>query len=679
MKQSRLYLLHAFTTVFILIWSGGCGCSKQGGGIETVLIPYDHGDTSNQKIHTKVAGKPFNLDFSLTPANLSTSKIVIDLGWLGSFTINFGNNVITNGSINYYVYSNTNPKGVLSAVTYNSTPNQISFSNITGSSATQIFQNKTITINQADKDLQIALYANITTGCDAQGKNWSGNCRGKYVVTSKGCAPGSSCVSQICDKDHRTNCYTTSVTGDHFATRPNRFAIIKNGGGNINSVTSAAPLDLTFTAEDVGGIATDLYTSNTNLNIATIYYEDNDTKDSSGRMVGTSTIVTQPNFTNALATNAITQFDDVGKVTLHFEDRNWAAIDNGDGTPQNCSTTGGYLCGDLNATFIPASFTFDTITVKNANNGTFTYLSNDINNSSSMFAAMDITLSARNALGGVTKNYASGLWEKNMKITITNSTPNTPTLLTKDINSSVKLGFNNGSKTIAWNESNNSKQLRFNFTRTTNIQLNPLKVNIGELALNASATYPTGAVTGNATATNTATFLYARSHAPRQRFNTSNATDLIYFETYCYGTDANGNTCDKTLLPNSIASKYTDDPRWFVNTLHTPATGKIIGTPSQIGVATSKSTIGTITTTPAGITKVPITYTGTKYPYKATFEYNASSWLLYDRYSSTSSPATANRFEVEFVNSASSWAGSGENSASTASSGASKTNRRTMW
>ncbi len=652
MKRSRLYLLHAVTTAFILVWSGGCGCVPSAAQLQNAMNAYDTDSISNKKIKTKKVNSTFTLQFQFDPSQLDSD-------------------IVLNGSANYFL-ENTTSNFPLSGVTYD-TSNTLSFTNISKKSS-PITSNRDITSATANKTSIITFYSAINSDpvCDSVG--FWGWCFGNWIVNTASCIPGSTCPTTYCSNSSGTPCYATSNSKDTFAIRPNRFTIIKSDGGNINSVTSAANLDLNFTAEDISGATTSGYTTAPTLNITTTYYENNTTVDTTGNMVGTSTIAA-PNFTNGFASNASAQFDDVGKITLHFEDRNWAAVDNGDGTPQNCSANGAYICGDLNTTFIPASFTFDTITIKNAHNGVFTYLSNDINNSSDMFAAMDITMSARNALNGVTKNYSSGLWEEDMNITIANSTPNTPTLVTKDINSSIKLGFTNGTKTITWNESNNAKQLRFNFARTTNTPLNPIKVNLGELSLNATASYPTGAVTGNATATNTVTFLYARSHAPRQRFNTSNAVDLIYFETYCYGTDANGNTCHKTLLPNSIASKYTDDPRWFVNTLHTPI-GGVIGTLSQIG--TSKTTIGATTTT-GGITHLPITYKGTYYPYKVTFKDNASSWLIYDEYSSVASPATSNRFEVEFVNSASSWAGAGENSASTSSSGASKTNRRIMW
>ncbi len=641
MKQSRLYLVHALVTFSILIWGGGCGCGSSMPNLNGNFDAKDFGSPTNV-IKTKVAGQPFQLAFTIDTASLDS-------------------NLVYSGSIGYDIYDSGTPA---TGVNYISTQD-INYGTITRGSNPPM--QATLSISKASKNLSVHIRTCITYDHKSGGTyylNTSSNLSG----CTKDCPPSGTTIGSS-----TLPCKKELFATDNFAVRPDHFTMIKASSGNLNSLTSADPLDLTFTAEDALGGATDHYTTNANLNIATIYYEDNDTIDTTANMAGTSTIVTQPSFTNGLATNAVTKFDNVGKISMHFEDRNWANVDSSDGTPQDCSANGGWICGDLNSTYNPASFTFDTIQIKHAHNGAYTYMANDLDKNMSLH--MDISISARNADGNLVTNFTKNLWEMPITIDLTSATANVPTLVKQDINTATILEFNNGNKLISWNEIDTNKQLKFNFARDTATPLNPIRIAAGDITLTATVTYPTGDVTATATNTNAVNLLYARTHAPRQRFNTSNATDLIYVETYCYGTDTNGNSCDKTLLPNSITSKYTDDPRWFVNTLHTPIAG-VIGTPSQIGA--SKTTIGTPTTT-AGITQLPITYTGFRYPYKVTFENNASPWLLYDKYSSVASPATTNKFEVEFVNSASSWAGSGENSASTAASGASKTNRRTMW
>ena len=660
-QKSSQYILLILTGLLLLLFSGCSGGSGSTTNTATILNAYDLGDSSNKKIKTKKVKSPFSLDILLAPSGLDD-----------------GINI--SGSASFYV-EDSDTGNIINA-TYTSS-NTITLSNITSSSATQTFP-KELIVNEANKKTHIALYLHVDSlSCDGRisssgeckKKSWPRRTSGDWFVSTSACNPSVNCGSP-CVHDDDTNCYRKNISTDLFAIRPDHFEFTKADGGNIHSVISAEDLDTAIHAVDTTGVDTVGFTQNAlNLQIdnsRTKFYLPSGAITTA--MSGDATVTRMPNINNGQAISSTDaanfRFNNVGRVKLKVINNNWAAIDATDGTPQNCSTDGGYICGDLNATFIPHHFSFDTLTVKNANNGAYTYLSNDM----SMSASMDIQLSAKNASGDITTNYSNGLWEENMDILINVATPNTPTLLKEDIDNSQDLDFINGSKTLAWDESDPEKQLKFNFARDVANPSNPIKVNIGDISLTASASYPTGDITGNGTTSNTITFLYGRTHAPRQRFAGINATELIYFENYCSGV-TNGISCDKSLLPNGINSQYTDDPRWFVNTNHTVLAGDI-GEITQKG--TAKTTINSITPD-TGKTSADIKYDGSKFPYKATMENNASSWLIYDKYSRAASPTTKNKFEIEFLSSASSWAGEGENSASTVAIGATKTNRRTMW
>ena len=384
--------------------------------------------------------------------------------------------------------------------------------------------------------------------------------------------------------------------------------------------------------------------------------------------------VTSFNFTNGYASDVSMSFDDVGKMTMKLQDIHWADIDIDD-TDANCSNeTGGigrYICGETNATFIPDHFTFSAVNLYDDNNiSNFTYLSNDLN----MSAHVGVIITAKNNANGTTLNFDSASWENPVDINLSLSTTNTPAIIKNEIDTTQNIGFSNGVKTIAANESNSSRNLMFNFTREVNTTLNPFVVNGSELTLNASSTYGSTNITGSSVADRNATFLYGRTHASRQRFDSNAGNTFIYYESFCYGTDSDSKTCDRALLPNGLNSKRTNDLRWFINENHNSVNDGVVGTVTQ-----RASTVLVTATTPTTLTPATVTLTYNEnygYPYKTTMENNASSWLIHNEDDST---ATRNLFSVEFEGGASDWSGIHETDASTKDSGAVRTNRRSMW
>jgi hypothetical protein len=479
---------------------------------------------------------------------------------------------------------------------------------------------------------------------------------------------------------------------DTFAIRPDNFTL-SLAGTDIELLHAAIPYNFTLVGEDFSTNPTIGYTVlnarsmlNSTLDTNKTIYNPDGT-DGTATLNGTLTLgATDFDIIDGQAisktttdTNVVSvSFDDVGRVNLLFQDINWSKvdIDNGD-TLADCSATGAYICGDINVTFIPDHFALSGAQLLNYNGATYTYLSNDLNVS----AGMDLTITAENDNNDTTLNFTSASWENPVNITYT--LPNvTDTSLTENIsdaNNSLPLNFISGVKTINSTDTNASINLIFNYNRNINNAVNPISIDGANININASSIYISGTgtldtINGATAAAQTATFIYGRTHAPRQRFKGNSGNALIYYEAYCSGT-INANPCDKTLLPGGVDSNSTDDPRWFINPVHIVSSG-------TVGSITQKSGAGDIsTTTPTGTSTatVVLTYTNaaTKgYPFKATMENNASTWLIYDKYQVN--PMT-NEFEVEFINSNDTWAGVKETDKTTIKRATDITNRRSMW
>ena len=179
------------------------------------------------------------------------------------------------------------------------------------------------------------------------------------------------------------------------------------------------------------------------------------------------------------------------------------------------------------------------------------------------------------------------------------------------------------------------------------------------------------------------TYLYGRTHASRQRYENNTGAANIYYEAYCFGTTGiapNTNDCNKTLLPQGINSKRTDDIRWFINDDHNATRDGFVG------VVAEKDAIGYVTATGASVanpSQTTLTYDANgngiddeSYPYKTTMENNASRWLIYNENNPT---ATRNNFSVEFDKASTGWSGEHNTTTTTKKIGNIRTNRRSNW
>jgi hypothetical protein len=468
---------------------------------------------------------------------------------------------------------------------------------------------------------------------------------------------------------------------DVFAIRPERFDLIAPSSNDIALLKSGRDYNLTLKALRYNSTQpTQGYTiSNVNSSIFDVvgdkYNPDNTLNNS---LNGTLTFASSSfDIVNGVSkddqgnTEVVgIAFDDVAKVQMALKDTTWAQvdIDNGD-TPQDCSANGAYICGDINATFIPDHFTLSANSVNNSGTN-YTYISNDLNIS----ASLETTVSAKNSHDNVTLNFDKDSWESDLTVSFDGADVNGMTLNKNEIDNAVKLGFAHGVYTISKDETNSSKSLGFNYTRANNNSVNPFNVHGSDISVTAQAHYVansgnTADITGSSVSAQDVTFVYGRVHTPRQRITGSAAEVNLFYEVYC-----SGSSCDKALLPSGATSKTTDDPRWFINANHTSSEG-IINSVEQKGsnthITASSLDVSTVPAT------VALTYDEERgYPYKATMEINASAWLIYNKYDASK---TTNEFEVEYNNDDHSWAGKYETDTTTKQNAKDSINRRVMW
>jgi len=466
---------------------------------------------------------------------------------------------------------------------------------------------------------------------------------------------------------------------DSFALRPDRFVLSVPTGESIELLTSAKIYKFPLTASQYGNNtpANNYNISSSNNNFLTLektlYMPNGDQNENlKGSLEFASTPLT---IIDGQADIGIA-FTDVARVKIRVVDRTWATVDiENDDTAPECSLAGAWICGEIEATFIPSHFALSDVTLHNNKDSSFTYFSSDLN----MSAPFSVTLTAQNKLNATTQNFDKEYWENKVGVHIA-----VPTI-TKDIEMQAKtneitigqnLDFEKGVKKISISNDESTSQLSFNFNRVVDIPINPFVVKGSDVNLTAISNYTalgkTVKVEGNKVAENNATFIYGRTHASRQRYDGDSGRAFIYFEAYCFG-----GSCDKTLLPDGLNSKNTNDLRWFINSHHDVANdGSVVDRvieklPNSVvteDIDARDSVRNKI--------EVKLNYDSSfGYPYKTTMENNASSWLIYNQRDAN---ATTNEFSVEYSKSGG-WSGKKETDTVTKSLEVPKTNRRSMW
>lgn len=510
--------------------------------------------------------------------------------------------------------------------------------------------------------------------------------------------PTGDCVSPTVN-----DCYTTATgtpvfqlckSTDNLAVRPDNILLTPPAPLLTAGATNNFNLSANKYASAVATTDYNVTSANTELNINRIAMYESPTNSATidnaldGNATFSSTIF---NVVNGVSATAGIIFDEAGKATIRVRDMKWSLVD-ADDTPAICDDdspfgaytipNGQYVCGDVNSTFIPDHFRVHASVLHDNNDSTFTYMSNDLN----MSAYLDVIITAENEQNTTTHNFKSGSWENPVDVNFTLATTSTPTVLRDAIDDTVNLGFVNGFMTIGY-DANSSKNLLFNFQRDVNNSLNPFVVNGTDINITATSVYPAGyvasssvaSITGVAASSDSATFIYGRSHAPKQRYEVvtdeQNNNANIYYEAFCYGTDTLARSCDKTLLPGL---NRTDDIRWYINPDHNTSSDGIVSLVIQKGGTGATSDIvdasSLVLTNP---TTVNLSYDASQgYTYRTTMEIGSSGWLIYNEGDPT---ATRNQFSAEFNKANTGWSGEAETDTTTKDTGTANTNRRSMW
>lgn len=467
------------------------------------------------------------------------------------------------------------------------------------------------------------------------------------VTKGQPCEPNNHGVGAG-EYNHNYGCYqctidalaTQGCSSDAFAIRPDKFVVTSTNAAMPNLLRAGQEYNNTINAYNYNTTTNTLdynVTSAINVfNLVTTKYNRNDVVTAS--MAGTATFpISDLNMSNGLSTKsgvggtevAGLLFGDVGKVNFSLQDRIWSAVDNDD-IPSDLNCSGVYICGDKNVTFIPDHFDFNelNITNNNGNPGSFTYIANEF---TQMGGRIHTQMRALNKNGAVTQNFAaSPLWENNINVVpvVQKSTYRYPDANETTV-ANLVVGFGsgtdaNGTKTIAWNETNTSQYLRFNFRRDVNQTEIPFDVNGSDLNISMTSLYTdpsdgdTATIYGdrNATGSGSSKFIYGRI-IPRdvRVFGQVPFTANAWYEVF--GTNSIG----ATVLP---ASK--NDASWYTNTLHNDVSD---GDANVTAVVTTTSTTLPVSSVSNATGIESYLFNPQTPPYGAKAHIDTDPWLWY--------------------------------------------------
>jgi len=529
---------------------------------------------------------------------------------------------------------------------------------------------------------------------------------GDNIYILKPTAECTNTINDACDEETEDTptwhvCYNTDV----FAVRPKEFDITTVEDTEL--LKSAVPYNFTVTAEDETAVPTDDYNqtkSNLQLYQRLILNDGTEDNASNPKLNGTLTYGSSDfAFDDGISADASgnhevvgVSFNDVAKVTIGFRDTDWASVDTDD-TPSDC--TGGLfsngltnltvpegmsICGEENTKFIPHHFKVDNIHLRNHKDGNFTYLSNDLN----MSAHIDVDISAVNANNVITQNFKQGsLYYENpvsVDLNVTdwnasssNKHPLGNAVIVKDIPTASNLGFGgsdaNGTHGIAWNDSNATQQLMFNYTRQNQQAVNPFDINGTDINITVTSRYP---VTGTTTAGNTAdingsgigdrnaTFQFARAKSSQPFYNdttTNSRNTPISVVVYCDKWPASATNC-----PNVDLSLQSSEAYWWRSSGHNENSGDgnitlQVGTITPSGSAHVDTDVSILSD--GTDSSIDVTRDSGSLPMTVDIDLDTSnptdtnSWIIYNKdFDSIPSPF----YQVRFIGTSLGWTGYGK-------------------
>lgn len=548
-----------------------------------------------------------------------------------------------------------------------------------------------------------------TFGLEAYARCAANN--GEPCTSSNGgysCGPGdTSCTGYNAAYDNEYGCLMCTLniqpecSSDNFALRPDEYNITSTESSYPDLLRAGKDYNLTVNAlnlvpENTSGY--DQTGANVSIDNVTKYYKDGTPEIAGHLMTGTGMLSTTFVFNEGVTTTpAQFSYSDVGDISIHLEDRDWAFVDinnSNDFTPEDCSDHGAYICGDQNATVIPDHFRV-IVDLNNSSDG-FTYLSNEQN----MTAHLTVDIYAENENNITTQNftmpaYGYTYYENNVTVTMNILADDHPTLGAPDVNWTETNGsvFDHGYRQLSSDDTNPDLALWFHYLRESNVSVNPFILYGNDVNISADSNYtgtaPEGlaTITGSDTDDANITYVYGRTHMARTRAmcNGSPCAGNVTFFYEFYGDEDANKTLIGNLLETTSPKRSLDSVNWYRNTKHNTATdGNVTASTQNIPgdlAHTSTDFIQAAQTTSTGYG-----YDGTKgYPYKGTVTVPMSttagtqSWLIYDKYKPH--PATEIRGELEYYGpgSWSSDTGAAESVNDASGKKNRNTNRRIRW
>ena len=421
---------------------------------------------------------------------------------------------------------------------------------------------------------------------------------------------------------------------DHFAVRPDRFEYKLPFPTDKDTLKSGETYAYQLVAKDYLGSSAAGYNQDggTLDNNSSVLFSD-DTPDD-GTLDGTLKYTDDGySFVNGLSTKggdtyvAKITFDDVGRLSLRLRDTDWASVDAAD-TPADCEggvfkgvsvPDGRYVCGETRPTFIPYRFGLKDVTLHNHKDGKFTYLAKDAdpsdpNNDIDMSAHISMKIVAENKAGNPTKNFRAGskYYENPVSVGFALKSPvvvngKTMVMYQHDMNASrigatpVKLGFDKGEFTIAWDTATAAQKLNFNFEKDLAAPQQPFNVNMTDLDVTVTSKYGTKVVKGVSSddigeLSGKASFHYAKVAASRSFYDditTSSAKTPILALVYCPHTLTFAGCTARNI---DTANGLTPDPDWWLSTTHDQTKGD-----GNIRLRITGTSGGTAEVTPADV------------------------------------------------------------------------------
>jgi len=490
---------------------------------------------------------------------------------------------------------------------------------------------------------------------------------------------------------------------DNFAARPDHFIFNSTNTSFPDLLRSGQEYNLSLSANDQRDINVSDYnlTNNDVKNALKLFYEiDPSNKHSGIQLDGNVTLnINNFNIMDGVAKDNQNNldvlgfsFDNVGDVNITIYDPDWAIVD-ADDTPQDCNDTASVnnipiegvrsICGSVYTTFIPHHFALKS-TLKNHREGNFTYYANELMN---MSAHVGLTITAQNKQDKNTTNFAKDKYYNDISIDL-NVTDENNTLNLK-FNKKVPVlkqqDFKNGTYTIETNSSTPiASQILFDYNRTNNTPLNPVKINGTEVNTTITSEYKNAkAPEGNATITGTtladgnATFYYARIRPAKDFYHKVTAAQKntpVLIDVYC----SLGYTGCSNLGIDTISGEFANNGlKWWLALQHdqTKNDGNITLSISGVGALNTTNVIitpdndaedDTIIVSPNN-TPRPITV---QIDLDTTNSTDTNKWLIYN--------PTSPFYQVEFIGN-SNWTGHGDTGNVVGSDANRKENKRLGW